>query len=474
MMIWIVAPLGLICGLALGYFGARAKLSQKLTQLENDKILNEERTASRIVTHGEKITDLEKALQGKEAEFQGLRDKYEDLLQSLSQHRTLLEKEKELSAQRLTDFELAKEQLSSSFKVLASETLKQSNTSFLELAQTHFSQFHEMAKNDLEKRETSIGNLVKPVQESLSKFDSKIQELEKARVGAYEGLTQQVRSLLESQTQLKSETNNLVRALSNPGVRGRWGETQLRRVIELSGMLSYCDFQEQVSIDNEEGKQLRPDVVIRLPQGKTLVIDAKAPLSAFLEAMEMDDEAPRKERLNHHAKLIRSHIVDLSKKSYWAQFDENLEFVLMFIPGDSFYQSALEVDAGLIEYAFKNNVIPVTPASLISLLKAVAYGWRQEGLAQNAQKISDLGKELYQRLGVMTAHFEGLGKNLNRAVDSYNKTVSSLESRVLSSARKFKELSVHDSAAPLPESLDPIESQTRAIQSPELNAIEES
>jgi DNA recombination protein RmuC len=286
-------------------------------------------------------------------------------------------------------------------------------------------------------------------------------------VGAYEGLSQQVKSLHETQKQLQGETQNLVKALSNPGVRGRWGETQLRRVIELAGMLSYCDFVEQETVENEAGRMLRPDVVVKLPQGKTLVIDAKTPLSAYLEAMESQDIAYGKERMQLHARHMRNHIQELSKKSYWSQFDENLEFVLMFIPGDSFYQAALEADAELVEYAFKNNVIPVTPGSLISLLKAVAYGWRQEALTANAKKISELGKELYQRLGVMSGHFNSLGKNLDKAVDSYNRTMGSLETRVLSSARKFKDLSIEDSSNIMPDALDPIESQTRALQSPE-------
>lgn len=464
--------IGLLIGIGIGTLLGLVWSRLKANQTQSTWIVEKTQFETNQIHLNQSLQNLENDLKHKEEEFQDLQKKYEDLLQDISQQKTLLYKEKELSAQRLQDFELAKESLSNSFKALASETLKQSNSSFLELAQTHFNQFHEMAKGDLEKREISIHNLVKPVQESLTKFDHKIQELEKTRVGAYEGLTQQVRSLLESQTQLKDETNNLVRALSNPGVRGRWGETQLRRVIELSGMLNYCDFVEQLSIENEEGRVLRPDVIVKLPQGKTLVIDAKAPLSAFLEAMEQNQEAPRKERLLHHAKLMRNHVSDLSKKNYWSQFDENLEFVLMFIPGDTFYQSALEVDSDLIEFAFKNNVIPVTPSSLISLLKAVAYGWRQEGLALNAKKISELGKELYQRLGVMSSHFEGLGKNLNRAVESYNKTVSSLETRVLSSARKFKELSVDDSSNPLPEGIEPIETQARSTQNTELIGLE--
>ncbi|MEO5668204.1 MAG: DNA recombination protein RmuC, partial [Bdellovibrionota bacterium] len=402
----------------------------------------------------------------KTEENQALQGKIESLLSRSSELETLLSKEKELSSQRLLDFEKAREELRNSFKALASETLQQSNTSFLELAQSSFSKLHEMAKGDLEKREISIAGLVKPVQESLSKFDAKIQDIEKARVGAYESLTQQLRSMGEAQGQLRSETQNLVRALANPRVRGRWGETQLRRVIELAGMLNYCDFQEQASVETEEGR-LRPDVIIKLPQGKTIIIDAKAPLSAYLESMEATDESVKQERMQHHARLVKGHIQDLSRKSYWAQFEDNLEFVIMFLPGENFYQSAIESDPELIEFAFKNNVIPATPATLISLMKAIAYGWRQEALAANSKKISELGKDLYKRLITMSGHVSQVGKNLNNAVDSYNKAVSSLETRVLTGARKFKDLAVDDPTMVL-ENPELIDIQARPLQSPEM------
>jgi DNA recombination protein RmuC len=456
-------------GILFGYFVSRLRAAGTHAELQGRLRTLEEKLAGRE----ERLREERESLASKALENQALQVKIETLLSRSSELETLLSKERELSAQRLNDFEKAREELANAFKALASETLQASNTSFLELAQSTFAKFHEMAKGDLDKREVSIAGLVKPVQESLSKFDSKIQDLEKARVGAYESLSQQLRSMGETQGQLRSETQNLVRALANPRVRGRWGETQLRRVIELAGMLNYCDFQEQASSENEEGRQQRPDVIVKLPQGKTIIIDAKAPLSAYLEAMEATDESVKQERILHHARLVRGHIQDLSRKSYWAQFDENLEFVIMFLPGENFYQAALESDPELVEYAFRNNVIPATPASLISLMKAIAYGWRQEALASNSKKISELGKELYKRLITMSGHIASVGKNLNTAVDSYNKAVSSLETRVLSSARKFKDLAVDDPNMLLEEN-PTLEIQTRSLQSAELLDIDPS
>jgi len=459
--IWILA--GTALGALIAYFATTQRAARQQAELKTKVGTLEEKLLGRE----ERLTEDRHAIAKKTEENQYLQTKIESLLSRSSELETLLSKEKELSTQRLQDFEKAREELANAFKALASDSLRQSNTSFLELAESTFAKFHEMAKGDLEKREVSIAGLVKPVQESLLKFDAKIQDLEKSRVGAYESLTQQIRSMGEAQGQLKNETQNLVRALANPRVRGRWGETQLRRVIELAGMLNYCDFQEQASSENDEGKQERPDVIVKLPQGKTIIIDAKAPLSAYLEAMEATDEAVKTERILHHARLVRGHIQALSRKSYWAQFDENLEFVIMFLPGENFYQAALESDPELVEYAFKLNVIPATPSSLISLMKAVAYGWRQEALAANSRKISDLGKELYKRLITMSGHISSVGKNLNTAVDSYNKAVNSLESRVIVSARKFKDLAVDDPTMVL-ENPELIDIQARDLQSPEL------
>ncbi len=352
------------------------------------------------------------------------------------------------------------EELRESFQALSAEALKSNNQAFLQLANATLEKFQSEAKGDLELRQQAVENLVAPIGESLQKVDAQIQQMEAARNQAYGDLTAQVRSLVVTQEKLQSETGNLVKALRTPTVRGRWGEIQLKRVVEIAGMLSYCDFVEQETVTTSVGR-LRPDLIVKLPGGKNIVVDAKTPLLAYLDAVESSDEDVRRQKLADHASQVRTHMAQLSSKAYQEQFDPTPEFVVMFLPGETFFSAALEQEPGLIERGVSQKVIPASPTTLIALLKAVAYGWNQEKLARNAKEISVLGKELHERLRNLGAHVEGVGKGLDRAVEAYNKAVGSLESRVMVSARKFAEL-----GAPVTEEiaeLSPIETTTRNL-----------
>jgi DNA recombination protein RmuC len=361
----------------------------------------------------------------------------------------------------------AKSSLANAFKALSAEALSTNNQSFLQLATASLEKFQERARGDLQARAQAVDALVQPIRESLVKVDGKLGEIEKTRESAYAALNEQLRGLVETHLpMLRSETSSLVKALRQPTVRGRWGEMQLKRVVEMAGMLEHCDFVEQPTGTSEDGR-LRPDLIVKLPGGKQVVIDAKAPIAAYLEAAEAADDDARAAHLGRHAQLVRSHIISLGRKAYWDTFSPTPEFVILFLPGEMFFSAALESDPALIELGVNEKVVLATPTTLIALLRAVSYGWRQEALARNAEEVADLGKQLYERIASLASHWSDVGEKLEKAVGSYNKSVGALESRVLVTARKLVDLK----AAPEDGEIEPqrpVESVPRVLQAPEL------
>lgn len=357
---------------------------------------------------------------------------------------TTLELERRSHVEKLATLEQARSQLADTFSALSSQALQHNSEQFLRLAQENLRHFHTQATGELDKKEKAIEHLVQPIREALDKTERQIQGMEKERKEAYGALHKHLESMAEAQTNLQSETRNLVQALRRPEVRGQWGELTLKRLAELAGMVEHCDFYEQETVHTDEGRQ-RPDMIVRLPDGRDIIVDVKTPLDAYLNAVETTDENTQKLELVRHAKNVRQRVTELASKAYWSQFKHAPDFVVLFIPGEQFLGAALDHDRSLLEDALAQHVILATPTSFVALLRAVAYGWRQDQLTRNAEKIREVGEELYKRLLTFTTHLDKLGRSLDTSLKHYNNAVGSFDSRVIPGAQKFTEMGISGS-----------------------------
>jgi len=445
MNIIIYIILGVVLGGIVAWFLAKERLHRTFTKQLTDL----------QISYSNQITELEKRASGAEAVVVELRQQIQQKDSDINQFRSELDAERQAKVEAVTRFEAAqksfeeqkalidamKTEMTDTFNALSSAALKSSSEDFLRLASEHLGKVVSDTKGKLGEHQAAMDGMIKPLYETLKRYEEQIKTIEESRHKAYGSLEEQLRALALTHENLQRETSNLVSALRKPQVRGRWGEMQLRRVAELSGMSMHCDFTEQQSMDTEKGR-IRPDMIVHLPMEREIVVDSKVSLEAYLDAIAATTEDERKAKMEKHAQQVRAHMNKLASKEYWSQFKQSPEFVVLFIPGESFLSSALDMDNTIIEDGIEKRVIIATPTTFIALLRAIAYGWRQEQLTKNAQAISELGRQLYERMNTLVQHFDSIGSNLEKAISAYNKAVGSMESRILPSVRRFKELGV--------------------------------
>jgi DNA recombination protein RmuC len=452
-MALLVAALCFAAGFLVAWLWSRASSQNRRLELEK-QTASQQGAAEELKKQSSGLQEQVRALLGRVEEEQKLRaaaDKdVESQRSNIAEQRRVLEE--------------AEKKLKEAFQSLASEALQASNRQFMDLAKASFDSLQKEASGDLEQRKVAIGGMVEPLEKAVNELRAEVNKIELARQDAYGSLRTELQQLTTTNKELRQETGSLVSSLRQPQIKGKWGELTLRRAVELAGMSPHCDFVEQQSVDVEEGR-LRPDLIVHLPGDTQIVIDAKVPLHASFAAMSARSDVEYRAAMAQHASLVRDHINRLSAKEYWKQFEPTPEFVVLFVPGESFFSAALEQDRTLIEDAIEKRVVLASPTTLIALLRAIAYGWKQQLVAENAEKIKDLGKELYDRILKFAEHLSDVAKGLERANKAYNSAVSSFDSRLVPSARKFKEMGVGTANVP---DLDPIDTTPR----PTLSASE--